>query len=1168
MLVSTRSEIFGRWLAAASLGLFLLLLTFYALWALGFLDQAVGMIISSVASSDSITIRVVCPRSDLFWSTSVDTVVVLTHDGVRVVVSDVDIDGSAVSYLAGRGLRRLRAGEVVVEVPLRDSTGPSGTLPEVLASVEDGIVTTVDSLLVEAGRVRVHGVDVADSIFLATGLIVDNGAVLRIDSLSAVVPRAGRVTANGHLRLANCVLSSEGFSAASTAGGVELHGEMDGIGRLLQAEGSGWLSLVPLLPFASGVVRFETTTHGSLDRPELVMSLLTENLRLFGREVRADLDSLHLGLDSVRVFEGHFESGSVAGSFSGRLSFGDGWFARADLALAGFDPASELGADLPGMRLTGRASVSASGSLLGPGSLWFDCDLASVTMVDDELGRVRASGEVSAGAWSLDASATGTYGRVSYRGSGEMGADWLPAAHSGRLELALSSLPAALGRLRGVGELPQASGISGGLDVSGSRRALRLSGSLAMSDMGYGGLAASDVALEGAMSVGPGVTSGRASLEIGSLSSPIGELQLRTTMTAAWPSIEVESLELSTAGGICASASGRVELAGESGSVRMNGLALSMSKLRLVSDGLVSLVAGPESIVLDSLWLQTPHGQILASLRSGPGDTLALALRLSDLDLASASSASGLLHGISGIGSIELTAVRQGPELLASLDGLIRSPSYGPFSSDSITLSAFLTNDSLAIEGVYSWREGRRSGLRASLDSPWSGESPGLRRGSLRFIELEVEEPLDWVLSLLPTGLRTRGGYLSAHLEYERIGPDADPVVDAEISARADELYLTSMGIVVPNVLITVQHSDPAEATFTTQFSLTALDVLGGSLGVSGSLEFTDYLPDPRIGSYSFTGRASSINIGIPNLASLVVEGKFSCSGHSSSKRPLVSGAIQVSEGLVTIPDMGSEGASTPDLPVELDVSIGASRGLWFRSSFADIELNADLRVVTNQHRPAVLGTINAVRGRMFLLQKEFQIIEGSIQFFGLVPIRPYVTAIAETRIIGAMDRETYVIMALVQGYLDNLEMTLSGTGPAGDLLQEDIITLLALGITYDQLQQLDTGALESELESIAQSYVGQLLARSIREGIGLDQLVLDPELMGEQEDRSLTVNIGKYVLPDLFLSYEGDVLSSEPGTIRAQYFLTRDFSVIGSTRSSLHGEMEPSLELHYTFRY
>ncbi|HRY61181.1 MAG TPA: translocation/assembly module TamB domain-containing protein, partial [Candidatus Fermentibacter sp.] len=135
-----------------------------------------------------------------------------------------------------------------------------------------------------------------------------------------------------------------------------------------------------------------------------------------------------------------------------------------------------------------------------------------------------------------------------------------------------------------------------------------------------------------------------------------------------------------------------------------------------------------------------------------------------------------------------------------------------------------------------------------------------------------------------------------------------------------------------------------------------------------------------------------------------------------------------------------------------------------------------------------------------------------------------------------------------------------------GSLTQEDILALLAVGITYGELQQMDSGALQTQLSGAAQNYVGQLLARSLREGVGLDQLELTPDLLADST--SLTLNIGKYVLPDLFVAFEGDIFSSEPGTISAQYYIRPDLYLVGSTKSTLHGEQEPSMELHYTLRY
>ena len=168
----------------------------------------------------------------------------------------------------------------------------------------------------------------------------------------------------------------------------------------------------------------------------------------------------------------------------------------------------------------------------------------------------------------------------------------------------------------------------------------------------------------------------------------------------------------------------------------------------------------------------------------------------------------------------------------------------------------------------------------------------------------------------------------------------------------------------------------------------------------------------------------------------------------------------------------------------------------------------------------------------------------------------------AETRIRSSVSGAEYTITVSVTGDPENPEIALSGTGPAGVVSEQDMVTLLTAGMTYGELQQFDSTA----LGSVAGNYLGQWLARSIRDDVGLDALQFSPDF--SSDTTSLVVNAGKYVLPDLFVSYSSDVFSSDAGTISAQYFFNRDFFLEGSTKSTLTGSQDPSIELHYTYRY
>ena len=116
-------------------------------------------------------------------------------------------------------------------------------------------------------------------------------------------------------------------------------------------------------------------------------------------------------------------------------------------------------------------------------------------------------------------------------------------------------------------------------------------------------------------------------------------------------------------------------------------------------------------------------------------------------------------------------------------------------------------------------------------------------------------------------------------------------------------------------------------------------------------------------------------------------------------------------------------------------------------------------------------------------------------------------------------------------------------------------------------MQQVNSSAaLRTEVKLLAQAMLGSLLARNLRHQTGLDTFEIYPEL--HSDTTSLVLNVGKYVLPDLYFSYEGVVFSADPGNFVIQYLFSNEFYIEGSTRSTIHGDPEPTLELHYTIRY
>lgn len=1148
------------------LGFLIFLLNFYILWAVGFLDCAAGKIVSTLASSDEVEINIVNLRSDIFWATTVDSVVVITSSGVRVEVLAPVIEGSALDYLLNRHLSGLAVESVEVEIPPSSGRKEPSGLVDVLNDISSGFVTGIDHLDIANGRVMDINGSIVDSIFLRTGISLQNGIELTVDSVEAFVRNVGMLHGSGYLQLVDSTLFSSGFSGEGPYGKLDISGSLNGPSENMDISARGELELA-LLPFpASGYAVFSSHITGSLTEPELSGNIETVDLCLMEHMLDVVADTIVLTFSGISFNDVLFAGDGFNGRCEGRYEFSDGWTTSTSITLTDLD-ISSLFADLPKTDLSGSIRIDSEGDLSGPLYTAIECSLNESTVDLFSVNSADLTASFNRSSWFADINLDLADGWVACSGTGEMTSGWKPVNYRGELSADIHSCH--LEDITAGFLLPEVQRLGLDLDIAGTTSAASIEGEITASSIKYEELEAHGMYWEGQLDIRNGNLEGLGIFRIDTVFTPFSDFSFNADLDYSEGILSLGEMEIETVRGIQFTAEGSIVLDKDI-TMQIAELNLNRTKLRLISDGFLELLLHGGGIWIDTLWMQTPHGLLSFSGQIGSGDSLLIRTHINDVDLTSLANLFGIPHGLSGIGEFNINLIRSADMVQADLSGSIRAPSLGLYYADSITIDAGLRNDIIEVSGVYSWRNGTRSGISCCLDSIWnsSGELE-IDMSNLVSFELELEETVDWILSLLPAGIRTNGGEISAHADYIRL-PEKKYDFTAEIIARTEELYLTSIGTMIPGVQLHFTHNDPADSIFTTIINLSAADPELGTLFIQARAEFLRYFPEPLIGKFIAVANMDSIQLYISDFANLLVDGKLRCSSTDIATKPEIDGVINILEGIVTIPPSGEgeTGESGNGLPFDINVSVRGSRGTWFRSSFADIELGTDIQIVTSEEQLAILGTVEALRGKVYLLQKEFIILEGHVQFHGTVPMSAEMSVLAETRIRGAVDNETYTVQVLIEGSIESPVISLFGEGPDGLVLaHEDILTLLALGITYGQFQQLGSGALESELTTMAQGYLGQLLARSLREGIGLDELELTPELIGN-ENNSLNVNIGKYLLPDLFVSFEDDIFSSDPGTLRAQYYLTRDFSVIASTKSTFQGEQEPSFELHYTFRY
>lgn len=1160
-----KTKTLRKLLVFASAGLLLLIIALYALLVAGALTDPLSRLAGRLASGGGATVRIDGLRTDLFWETTVDRVRVTDADGLVVQVDSVHVSGNLVSFPWSRHVDTLGVRSVYIALP---PPGPPDTEPDtldrILQNVRSGFYTSTDHISVRYGTLMDDRGILLDSMLLEGSIALEEGVQLSLDSVRSWVRDVGTVSGKGLVGMTGNTAWARRFGASAAMGNMVVDGTFSG------PDGSYDLSLsgrvgprIPEVPFDL-TMAVSAEVGGRLAHPIVSISTAEGNADLGGETTGFSVDSVRLSTDSVQVFGLVVSRSGLQGTVSGSLALGVlTWQGRADLSFYRLDP-RVLAHSMPEGSCTGWAALSASGDLDGPHTLNAHLRMDSSAIGPMEVLSMDVNGGVRGNAWSCSGSALLSEGRFLLDLSGERGPDGLPYSYRGSLQASLRGETMARRlRLQGVEEL-QTLRLSA--EVEGDRESISGSGNLMISKLVSGSLELEEVELEGRASLSPTSRTAEATLEAPVLRVAGREMALSGIFELDQDSVFISELRVDERSGYLANMTARA-LMGDSLWFALEDLRVGRSKLILVTEGeVLGLLAGG-CVRLDSLWLMTPHGWVEGSAILGAGDSILAELNVKNLDLSGLGGVVRSLRGIAGVGDMRLSVFRPDGAISASLHGRVVSPAFGPYISDSLTIDAVIDDSTLVVDGVYSWDNGVRSGIRLGTRDFWNRGRLVPSLSDLAWMELELSNIGDWLFYALPVPIKTRGASISAHAEYWRNELD-EPEFELHAVAQARQMIITSMNHMLPNVTVNFLYGYPSEGDYSGRISLTSGGEGTGILTAQAMVDVTRHFPSPQIGEYYLGVDFDRFRTILGSFADVIIDGRITSRGRGIEERPEITGSLTVKEGFVGVPppSEGSGRSSGVELPFDLRIAITSDRGLWFRNPMADLELYADLVLLTQNRVPTVSGRLTVRRGNVYLLQKTFDITEGYVEFAQGTPLRMQLYILAETRVRGLLDHKSYLISVQMTGPPDNPDVVLSGTGPDGELAQEDIIALLASGLTYAQLQQLDSGAMESGVGDLAQGYLGKLLAKSLREDIGFDALELSPGLLSDTT--SFEVNVGKYVLPDLFISYEGDVFSSEPGTISAQYFIGNKLYMLGSSRSTLHGDLEPSMELHYTYNY
>lgn len=1186
------------------LGFALLVVSLYILLASGFLGDATGKIIGGIVSDESVTLIFKGLRTDIFWSTSADSVIVSDPEGLIVAVTGVQIDGSLLDYLLSRHVDQVMVDMLNIQLsPESDvQDDQPDSLISILDDIDGGIVVSTDRLLLRYGIITEPSGTLIDSMYLDASIERGVGVAVNVDSAGIDLPGFGRIGGSGLLRMSDGDVTTDGFTGFAAPGSLLISGTLYGSEETLNLEISGFAGTssfdipVDLSVFLDGSLR------GKLSDLQVDLALSRGSAVLFGKEASFEADTLTADLSGIAVRNLSLVTDNVDLNLDGGFDIKSlGWNAAIRLNMANTDIAEYLTqistTDVTGV-ISAECSGTGSSNLNGTATI----DLAASTSGIVSVSMLHLDAVLSDNSFNLDGYVNNGSSKVSFTGDGHLGPGWVPESWTMQADGEIMDLSfirdldtveypditSAFFSVNGNGtkfginiqgtagvrglEMDELSAerasFNGSLNystrnnITGITFGMNFDGSVEVLGFVTEGVSADTASLDGTFSISNRSMTADAALLIDSLRVISDVFHTAANIKFDNDDIIIDGLTFTGSDDRIYSAEMEVEI-GDTTFFKIEEIRATHSKLRVITTGGLSGFTENGTIILDTLWLDPPVGELAMSGILSEERT-EMHADIVNFDFSSFSTFSGLPADMSGVGNFNVSYLMDTTGAQGSLTGKISDPAYGQFKMDSITIDVSTEDNAFNVNGIYAWNNGVRSGLQMRARDIWAGTEFALLADKIQWLELEINNIGDWLFYVLPLPVKTMGASVSARAEYEKT--DEDYTFEIQASARISRLYITLLGIELPNVNFYLNYPDTTESSYNARFTLGAGSESTGDFSSSWQADIISLFPF-ELGDYRLSFSLFDMEIAIPGMGAVICSGALNSDGTGLEDRPVLSGKLEILEGAVGIPQpVSSSSDGSGELPFDLSIDVAGTGALWFRTNFADIEMSLKLRIFTLERKPTVNGYVSAVRGRITLLSRDFQITEGRVNILQGNPPTMQLNVTAETTVRSVISHDEYRITILISGDVENPQVTLSADGPMGQIAQEDILTLLAVGLTYSEMQQMNSSAIRSEVENVAQTMLGNLLARNLRHEIGLDTFEISPELLSDTT--SLVLNVGKYVLPDLYVSYKGDVFSADPGTFSAQYLFSSDFYVEGTSRTTIHGYQEPTLELHYTIRY
>jgi translocation and assembly module TamB len=238
--------------------------------------------------------------------------------------------------------------------------------------------------------------------------------------------------------------------------------------------------------------------------------------------------------------------------------------------------------------------------------------------------------------------------------------------------------------------------------------------------------------------------------------------------------------------------------------------------------------------------------------------------------------------------------------------------------------------------------------------------------------------------------------------------------------------------------------------------------------------------------------------------------------------------------------------ANSPLNGVKLDIHVQTAPELQMKTAVARLSGDADLRLRGSIARPAVLGRVDILEGDATFNGTKFRLERGDITFANPVAVDPQFNLEASTHV------RNYDLDIMVTGTSDRLAVNYRSEPP---LPKSDIIALLALGRTGQESERLQEQSGVTTFNDEASALIINQAMNSTVSGrmqklFGASRIKIDPQGLTTETNptaRGPQVTIEQQFANNVSLTYSTNVSQSNQQIIQAEYYFTRNISVVGT---------------------